>query len=201
MAMCTVLKEGLLLIFIWCRYVGKTVVVTGGSKGIGEGCTRVFFEAGANVVLCSRGQADGDQMVEELNSYAKNGQRAVFVKCDVSKVDEIKNLIDVAVKEFGRIDCLINNAGWHPPPKTIDEFTIEDMQDLFQLNFISYFAACKYALPHLRKVKGNIINMGSWVGINGQGQAPTYTATKGVTLGNINTFSCVSEFALCRRAP
>jgi NAD(P)-dependent dehydrogenase (short-subunit alcohol dehydrogenase family) len=53
------------------------------------------------------------------------------------------------------------------------------MQDLFQLNFISYFAACKFALPHIRKTKGNIINMGSWVGGHGQAQAPTYTATKG----------------------
>ena len=67
-----------------------------------------------------------------------------------------------AIKEFGQIDCLINNAGWHPPPMTIDKFSIEDMQDLFQLNFISYFAACKYALPHLRKTKGNIINVRSW---------------------------------------
>jgi NAD(P)-dependent dehydrogenase (short-subunit alcohol dehydrogenase family) len=84
------------------------------------------------------------------------------------QVADIQNLIDTAVKEFGRIDCLINNAGWHPPPKSIDEFSIEDMQDLFQLNFISYFAACKFALPHIRKVQGNIINMGSWVAINGQ---------------------------------
>lgn len=53
------------------------------------------------------------------------------------------------------------------------------MQDLFQLNFISYFAACKFALPHLRKVGGNIINMSSLTGVFGQAQAPTYTATKG----------------------
>ena len=53
------------------------------------------------------------------------------------------------------------------------------MQDLFQLNFISYFAACKFALPHLRKVGGNIINMSSLTGVFGQSAAPTYTATKG----------------------
>ena len=68
---------------------------------------------------------------------------------------------------------------WHPPPKKIDDFSVDDMQDLLQLNFISIFAACKYALPHLRKVKGNIINMSSLVGIMGQAEAPTYTATKG----------------------
>lgn len=161
------------------RYIGKTVIVTGGSKGIGEGCVRVFFKAGANCVLCARSEKEGDALCAELNARAPNGNRCVFVKADVSKVDDLQNLIDASIKEFGQIDCLINNAGWHPPPKTIDEFSIEDMQDLFQLNFISYFAACKFALPHLRKTKGNIINMSSWVGINGQGKAPTYTATKG----------------------
>ena len=58
-------------------------------------------------------------------------------------------------------------------------FSVDEMQDLFQLNFISIFAACKCALPHLRKTGGNIINMSSWVGANGQAQAPTYAATKG----------------------
>jgi len=48
-----------------------------------------------------------------------------------------QNLVNKSVEAFGRIDCLINNAGWHPPPKTIDEFSVEDMQDLYQLNFIS----------------------------------------------------------------
>eukprot|EP00037_Helgoeca_nana_P025252 m.274108 g.274108 ORF g.274108 m.274108 type:complete len:337 (+) comp26895_c1_seq1:32-1042(+) len=161
------------------RYVGKCVVVTGGSKGIGEGCARVFFEAGANLVICSRTEAEGNEVVSELMAHAKGGQRIVFVKCDVSKVKDLEHLITETMREFGRIDCLINNAGWHPPPKTIDDFSIEEMQDLFQLNFISYFAACKFALPHIRKTKGNIINMGSWVGGHGQAQAPTYTATKG----------------------
>eukprot|EP00658_Telonema_sp_P-2_P060426 TRINITY_DN49340_c0_g1_i1.p1 TRINITY_DN49340_c0_g1~~TRINITY_DN49340_c0_g1_i1.p1 ORF type:complete len:327 (+),score=86.78 TRINITY_DN49340_c0_g1_i1:164-1144(+) len=161
------------------RYVGKTVVVTGGSKGIGEGCSRVFFAAGANVVVSARGEKDGLALINELNSHASEGNRAIFVKADVSKVDQVQALIDAAVAEFGQLDCLINNAGWHPPPKSIDDFTVDEMQDLFQLNFVSIFAACKYALPHLRKVKGNIINMSSWVGANGQAQAPTYTATKG----------------------
>ena len=53
------------------RYVGKTVLITGGSKGIGEGCARAFFEAGANVVICARGEADANRLVGELNSYAK----------------------------------------------------------------------------------------------------------------------------------
>lgn len=164
------------------RYVGKTVLITGGSKGIGEGCARAFFEAGANVVICARGAADANRLVDELNSYAKMdsaANSAFFVRADVSKTADLQAMVDATIEKYGTLDCLINNAGWHPPPKTIDEFSIEDMQDLFQLNFISYFAACKFALPHLRKVGGNIINMSSLTGVFGQAQAPTYTATKG----------------------
>ena len=164
------------------RYAGKTVIVTGGSKGIGEGCTRVFFAAGSNVVVAARGVADGTALVAELNSNAMGcgaPNRCTFVRADVSKVEQIEALVAAAVEAYGRVDCLINNAGWHPPPATIDDFSVDEMQDLFQLNFVSIFAACKIALPHLRKVGGNIINMSSWVGANGQAQAPTYAATKG----------------------
>ena len=99
---------------------------------------------------------------------------ALWVACDVSKEDQIESLITTVVSRWGKIDCLLNNAGWHPPPKTIDEFSTQDLRDLFQLNFVSYFLACKLALPHLRKTKGNIINMSSWVGAHGQSQATTY---------------------------
>jgi len=160
------------------RYVGKCVVITGGSKGIGEGCSRAFFEAGSNVVICARGVKEGEALAAEFNGLGQDN-KAIFVRADVSKVADLENLVNKSVEAFGRIDCLINNAGWHPPPKTIDEFSVEDMQDLFQLNFISYFAACKFALPHLRKVKGNIINMSSLTGYFGQAKAPTYCSTKG----------------------
>ena len=89
------------------------------------------------------------------------------MRCDVSKVDEVERLIDATVERYGRIDCLINNAGWHPPHKPIDDFSVEDFRDLLDLNLVSIFAACKSALPHLRKRKGNIINMSSLVGTHG----------------------------------
>src|SRR4029434_11014577 len=105
--------------------------------------------------------------------------KAYFMRADVSKVEDIKHVIDATVEKFGRIDCLINNAGWHPPHKTIDDFSVEDFRSLLDLNLVSIFAACKFALPHLRKVKGNIINMSSLVGSMGQSGATTYVATKG----------------------
>jgi NAD(P)-dependent dehydrogenase (short-subunit alcohol dehydrogenase family) len=160
------------------RYKDKVVVVTGGSKGIGAGCVKVFVEhGGSKVVFCSRNEAEGKAFEAEVNR--KGPGQAQFVRADMSKVDDIKRLIDFTASKYGRIDCLINNAGWHPPHKTIDDFSVEDFRSLLELNLVSYFAACKFALPHLRKVKGNIINMSSLVGIMGQLGATTYVATKG----------------------
>jgi NAD(P)-dependent dehydrogenase (short-subunit alcohol dehydrogenase family) len=159
------------------RYKDKVTIVTGGTKGIGEGCVRVFVAAGAKVVFCARNEKQGQALAAEVTKSGPG--EAVFVKCDVSKVGEIETLVDFTVQKYGRIDCLINNAGWHPPHKPIDEFTYQDFRDLMELNVVSIFAACKRALPHLRKTKGNIINMSSLVGAMGQPGAVTYVATKG----------------------
>ena len=157
------------------EYTDKVVIVTGGTKGIGLGCVRAFLGAGAKVVFCSRKRDEGDVLAAELSV----GGDAYFVKCDVSKEEEVQNLIDRTVEKYGRIDCLINNAGWHPPHKPIDDFTVEEFRDVLDLNLVSMFAACKFALPHVRKTKGNIINMSSLVGMMGQIHAVTYVASKG----------------------
>jgi NAD(P)-dependent dehydrogenase (short-subunit alcohol dehydrogenase family) len=159
------------------RYADKVVVVTGGSKGIGEGCVRVFAGAGSKVVFCARDERAGNALAAEVT--AKGPGEAVFVRADVSKVAEVERLIDAAVARHGRLDCLINNAGWHPPHKPIDAFSYEEFRELFELNVMSLFAASKRALPHLRKTKGNIINISSLVGQMGQLHATTYVATKG----------------------
>src|SRR6185369_1414209 len=159
------------------EYRDKVVIVTGGTKGIGEGCVRVFVDVGAHVVFCARKQAEGDKFEAELNALGKG--QAQFIKCDVSKTEELKSLIDETVNKFGRIDCLINNAGWHPAHKPIDDFSLDEFRELLDLNLMSVFAACKFALPQLRKTKGNIINMSSLVGAMGQLHATTYVATKG----------------------
>jgi NAD(P)-dependent dehydrogenase (short-subunit alcohol dehydrogenase family) len=160
------------------RYRDNVVIVTGGTKGIGLGCVKVFVqEGGARVVFCSRNEAEGRAVEAEMNAAGPGS--AHFVRADMTRVEDIRRLVDATVERFGRIDCLINNAGWHPPHKPIDDFSIEDFRTLLDLNLVSYFAACKFALPHLRKVRGNIINMSSLVGSMGQVGASTYVATKG----------------------
>ncbi|MBI1901495.1 MAG: SDR family NAD(P)-dependent oxidoreductase [Planctomycetia bacterium] len=159
------------------RYAGKVTVVTGGTKGIGEGCVRVFVREGSQVVFCARHAADGRKLAAELNQAGPG--TATFMEADVSKVQDVKQLIEETVKKFGRIDCLINNAGWHPPHKPIDEFSVEEFRSLWELNVVSMFAACRFALPYLRKTRGNIINVSSLVGKMGQLHATTYVATKG----------------------
>jgi NAD(P)-dependent dehydrogenase (short-subunit alcohol dehydrogenase family) len=159
------------------RYADKVVIVTGGSKGIGEGCVRVFAGAGSKVVFCARNAAAGEALARDVT--ARGPGEAHFVAADVAKVDDIRALVEDTIRRFGRIDCLINNAGWHPPHKPIDDFTVEEFRTLLDLNLVSIFAACKLALPHLRRTKGNIINMSSLVGAMGQIHATTYVATKG----------------------
>jgi NAD(P)-dependent dehydrogenase (short-subunit alcohol dehydrogenase family) len=159
------------------RYQNKVTIITGGSRGIGEGCVRTFVEAGSKVVFCSRAEEEGRRLEAELNAKAPGS--ATYLRVDVSKVDDVHRLVDFTAERFGRIDCLLNNAGWHPPHKPIDDFSLEDFRSLFELNVVSIFAACKRALPHLRRTKGNIINMSSLVGQMGQLHATTYVATKG----------------------
>lgn len=163
------------------RYADKVVIVTGGSSGIGKGCASEFVRAGARVVLCSNDEEGGRAAERTLQDLARAGGRgeAVFVYCDVRKEEDVRGLVDATAGRFGQIDCLINNAGWHPPHKPIDDFSVEEFRSLLELNLVSVFAACRLALPHLRRTRGNIINMSSLVGQIGQHHATTYVATKG----------------------
>src|SRR5206468_3864842 len=129
------------------------------------------------VVFCARSEAESAALANEVRAVG-HGQ-VEFIKCDVSKIDEIEALIQSAVAHHGRLDCLINNAGWHPAHKPIDDFSVDEFRDLLNLNLVSIFAACKFALPYLRRTQGNIINMSSLVGVIGQLHATTYVATKG----------------------
>jgi NAD(P)-dependent dehydrogenase (short-subunit alcohol dehydrogenase family) len=159
------------------RYPDKVTIITGAAQGIGAGCARVFAEAGATVIIADRKEAAGQATAAAIN--AQGAGRAHFLQTDVTRLADIQRLIETTVAQHGRLDCLLNNAGWHPPHKPIDEFSCEDFRALLDLNVMSVFAACKFALPHLRQTQGNIINIASLVGTLGQLHATTYVATKG----------------------
>uniref|UniRef100_UPI0037E9A0FE 17-beta-hydroxysteroid dehydrogenase 14 n=1 Tax=Semicossyphus pulcher TaxID=241346 RepID=UPI0037E9A0FE len=162
------------------RYQDKVVIVTGGSKGIGRGIVRVFVENGAKVVFCARGIEAGEAVEAELNKAGPGSCK--FVTCDISKEEDIKRLVAFTAELYGHIDCLVNNAGWHPPHKSTDVTSAEEFRDLLNLNLVSYFLASKYALPYLRQRQGNIINVSSLVGSIGQKDAAPYVATKGAII-------------------
>jgi NAD(P)-dependent dehydrogenase (short-subunit alcohol dehydrogenase family) len=163
------------------RYADKVVIVTGGSSGIGKGCAQEFVRAGARVVVCCNDEDEGTAVARDLQDLARAEGRgeALFVYCDVRKEEDVRGLVETTAERFGRLDCLINNAGWHPPHRRIDDFPVEEFRALLELNLVSVFTACRLALPHLRRTRGNIINMSSLVAQIGQHHATTYVATKG----------------------
>lgn len=156
---------------------GKVAVITGANTGIGLGCAKVFSEAGMNVVLAARRKEKGETAAAELNA-AGNGE-CTFFQCDVSDPDQVKALIDFAVEKYGRLDTMVNNAGYNPIHMDACDMSIESFQRVLATNLMGEFYGCKFAIPHLRKTKGSIINMSSILSKVGQEQTAGYSATKG----------------------
>ena len=159
---------------------GKVAVVTGGSKGIGLGCAKVFAAHGSTVVIAARGEQAGKEAADALTG---KGHTALYVRCDVTVEDDIRALIAQTVADFGQLDCIVNNAGWHPPAMTIEKTSVEDFEALLRLNLTSTFMGCKLAVPHLRKTRGSIVNVSSEVGLIGQAAAPSYVSSKAGQIG------------------
>ncbi len=157
------------------RLQDKVAIVTGSTKGIGEGVARVFSREGAKVVVVSRNQAEGERIASELGEAEG---RALFIRTDVTTKDSILNLIHQTMEAFGKIDILVNNAGYHIS-KNVEVTSEDEWEFIMNTNLRSVFLCCKYAIPYLRKTKGTIINMSSMVGLVGQPNAGAYSATKG----------------------
>lgn len=153
----------------------KVAIITGSSKGIGEGIARVFAAEGARVVIVSRNEEEGQKIAEELGG--PDG-RSIFIKTDVTSRESIQELIAAAVSTFGRLDILVNNAGYHIS-KNVEETSEDEWEFILSTNLRSTFLCSKYAIPYLRQTKGNIINISSMVGLVGQPNAGAYSATKG----------------------
>ena len=156
---------------------GKVAVITGANTGIGFGCAKVFSEAGMNVVMAARRKEKGEAAAAELNAAGKG--ECTFFQCDVSDPDQVKALIDFAVEKYGRLDTMVNNAGYNPIHMDACDMSIESYQRVLATNLMGEFYGCKFAIPHLRKTKGSIINMSSILSKVGQEQAAGYSSTKG----------------------
>jgi len=154
----------------------KVAIVTGAAKGIGSGIARVFVQEGAKVVLVDWDDKEGPKMAEELQ---KSGGDTLFVKCDVSKEEDVKKTIQATLDKYGRIDVLVNNAGvgvYKPALET----TSEDWDHCLGVNLKGQFLFAKYAIPHMQAVgKGAIVNISSvHAHATVNGVAP-YAASKG----------------------
>lgn len=158
------------------RFNNKVVIVTGGGTGIGEAVCLRFAAEGAKVVV--NGLPD-DPIESVASAIRSSGGEAVAVAGDVSDEDQAKHCVDEAVKTFGQLDILINNAGILLVNASTDEFPIDAFDEHLRHNIRSTFLMTKFALPHLHKSKGNIVSAGSEGGINGQPRSTPYGGTKG----------------------
>jgi len=155
-------------------------VVTGsaGVRGsIGETIIKALANEGATPVIVDRNER-GHGYVEELQG---KGIDSIFVKTDLSKPEQIEAAAKTIGEKYGRIDALINNVGVNDGAGL--DASLDDFMYSLQLNLVSFFAMTKYCLPYIKKVKGNILNIGSKVGLTGQGATSGYAAAKGGVLG------------------
>lgn len=153
----------------------RVAVVTGGAKGIGLGCARVLGAAGAAIALWDIDEAALNSASQQLQSQ---GIQAKTFIADVSQRPAVDAAIAAIVREFGKIDILVNNAGAHDG-KGIEEADEADWSRIVDTNLKSVFLVSKAALPHLKATRGAIVNMGSMVGLVGQGKSGAYSASKG----------------------
>lgn len=138
----------------------KTVIVTGASSGIGEATARYFALRGWDVVLAARSEQKLQAMADELSHGAG---RVLVVPTDVTKREDVENLVQQTIEYFGRIDVLINNAGIGLTG-TVADMNISDLEKLFQLNVFAPVATLQAVVPHMRNQgQGVIINVSSVV--------------------------------------
>ena len=153
-----------------------TALVTGGGRGIGKETAILLAKKGMNVVICSRTQGDIDSAVKEIKSMGNN--QIIGKKCDVSKSDEVNNLVKGMLDMFGRIDLLINNAGITYVKKLVNT-TEEEWDYTMDINLKGVFLLSKAILPQMMKNNfGIIINVSSGAGKVGFEDISVYCANK-----------------------
>ena len=152
----------------------KTVIITGGSDGVGAAVARLFADAGANLVLAARGKRKLDSLAEELREKT----RVEIFPMDVADAEACADVFRKAEFEFGRIDILVNNAGFHERGR-FDTVSAEHHGVMVDVNLRAPIMLTRLALPYLRDAGGGaIINVGSLAGWQPLADQVTYSATK-----------------------
>lgn len=155
----------------------KIALITGGDSGIGRSVGILFAREGANVaiVYLPEEQSDAEETAGHIET---EGGRALLISGDVKKADFCRKAVEKTVKEFGKLDVLVNNAAFQQHKESLVDITDEQWGKTFKTNIFGYFYMAKAALEHLKK-GGVIINTGSITGLEGSKDLLDYSATKG----------------------
>ena len=143
---------------------GKTAIVTGGGRGLGEQIAIAFAEAGANVVVCSRKVENCIEVSEKLKQL---GVESLALKCDVTNPEDVKQVVETTLEKFGSIDILVNNSGatWGAP---VEEMPLEAFQKVINVNLVGTFLMSQTVGKIMIEQKaGKIINIASAAGLRG----------------------------------
>jgi len=158
-------------------FENKHIIVTGGAKGIGESCVKIFHREGGSVTIMDLDEEAGNNLASAL------GERALFLKCDVASENDIKSAINEGMAEYGDVDVLVNNAGILSY-YTVTESTSEQWDRVMEINLRSAFLCAKYAIPSMQKKgKGVVVNLSSAQAFVSQASVAAYTTSKTAILG------------------
>ena len=155
----------------------KTAIVTGAGSGVGKAAALALLAAGYNVVLAGRRL----EPLQEAITQSGAGSRALAVSTDVSKVESVQALFAAAVKAFGRVDVVFNNAGVGNPPGSFEDWTLEQWQNVVDINLTGMFLCIQQAFKTMKTQTprgGRIINNGSISSTTPRPNSMAYTATK-----------------------
>lgn len=153
----------------------KVVIVTGGAKGIGEAISKLVAAEGGTTVIAGRNAEDNEKAVQEIKAA---GGKAFGIQAELGQVADCRKVIDTTIQQFGAIHALVNNAGVNDGVG-LEKGDPERFMASLQKNLSHYYNLAHFALPYLKKTKGNIVNIGSKVATTGQGNTSGYAASKG----------------------
>ena len=158
----------------------KVAIITGGGRGIGRSIAMAYAAEGASVVIAARSAAQLEEVATEIT--AQSGE-VLTVPTDLRIREDVENLVQKTVDQFGRIDILVNNAGINPRGLFIDS-TDEEWEQGWQINVMGVVYCCRAALPIMQQQgSGNIINVGSGMGQVGRSNLSVYCASKAALHG------------------